>query len=65
MKSIRNGDYMQNSVLTAPFYEIVEDYEHRFAEAEKNSILPDNPDMDAVGSFVEEINRHVILEDFD
>lgn len=26
--------------------------------------IPDNPDMEAVGRFVERINRHVIMEDF-
>ena len=62
--SIRNGDYMEDSVLTPAFYEIVSEYERRFAEAEKDSRLPDNPDMEAVGKFVEHINRHVIMEDF-
>ena len=62
--SIRNGGYMQDSVLTPAFYDIVSDYERRFAEAEKNSRLPDNPDVDAIGQFVESINRHVIMEDF-
>ena len=62
--SIRHGGYMQDSVLTPAFYDIVSDYERRFAEAEKNSRLPDNPDMDAIGQFVESINRHVIMEDF-
>ena len=64
LRSIRNGGYMQDSVLTPAFYDIVSDYERRFAEAEKNSRLPDNPDMDAIGQFVESINRHVIMEDF-
>ncbi len=60
LRSIRNGDYMQENVLTPAFYEIVADYERRFQEAEKNSILPDNPDMEAVGRFVESINRRVV-----
>lgn len=64
LRSIRNGDYMKDGVLTKEFYEIVEDYERRFAEAEKRSALPDNPDMDAIGAFVEEINRRSITEDF-
>ena len=60
LRSIRNGDYMQENVLTPAFYEIVADYEHCFQEAEKNSILPDNPDMEAVGAFVESINRRIV-----
>ena len=63
LRSIRNGDYMQDSVLTPAFYEIVSDYERRFAEAEAHSMLPDNPDMDAVGAFVESINRRVVMEE--
>lgn len=51
---------MQNGILTPAFYEIVTDYEQRFHEAEKNSILPDNPDMEAVAAFVESINRRVV-----
>lgn len=63
LRSIRNGDYMQDSVLTPTFYEIVSDYERRFAEAEAHSALQDNPDMDAVEVFVESINRRVVLEE--
>ena len=58
--SIRNGDYMQEGILTPAFYEIVADYERRFHEAEKNSFLPDNPEMEAVAAFVESINRRVV-----
>ncbi|MBQ8053254.1 MAG: nucleotidyltransferase domain-containing protein [Lachnospiraceae bacterium] len=60
LRSIRNGDYMRENVLTPTFYEIVTDYEQRFHEAEARSILPDNPDMKAVGAFVENINRRVV-----
>lgn len=60
LRSIRDGGYMQESILTPAFYEIVTDYERRFQEAEKNSILPDNPDMEAIGDFVADINRRVV-----
>lgn len=63
LKSIRNGDYMSEGILTPDFYGIVSDYEKRFAEAEKKSQLPENPDMVLVEKFVESINRYVILED--
>ena len=36
------------------------DYEQRFHEAESRSILPENPDMKAVGTFVESVNRRVV-----
>ena len=60
LRSIRDGAYMQDSILTPAFYEILTDYERRFQEAEKNSILPDNPDMEAIGDFVADINRRVV-----
>ena len=64
LRSIRNGDYMTGGAFTPQFYEIVSDYEKRFAEAEARSSLPDNPDMEAIGRFVESINRRAISEDF-
>lgn len=63
LRSIRNGDFMEGSALNAEFYEIVSDYERRFSEAEKRSNLPDNPDMDKIGRFVEYVNRQAIRED--
>ena len=63
LRSIRDGDFMQESILIPAFYRIVADYERRFQEAEKNSILPDNPDMEAVGTFVESMNRRVVTEE--
>lgn len=60
--SIRDGAFMEDSILNDEFYRIVEEYEMRFAEAEKTSRLPDSPDLEAVGRFVEEINRRVVLE---
>ena len=60
LRSIRNGDYMQDKAFTPAFYEIVTDYERRFHEAEVRSTLPDNPDMKAVEAFVEGINRRVV-----
>ena len=64
LRSIRNGDFMEDSVLIPSFYTIVEEYEERFEQAEKKSRLPENPDMAAVGAFVERINRQVIMDEF-
>ena len=63
LRSIRNMDYMEDGVLIPEFYEIVAEYEARFAEAEKLSSLPDEPDMEAVSRFVESVNRRVVTED--
>lgn len=61
---IRDGEYMRDGVLQPEFYEIVADYERRFEEAERHSILPDQPDLDGVGAFVESINRRAVMEEF-
>ena len=64
LRGIRNGEHMRDGVLDERFYEIVADYEKRFEAAEKNSALPDEPDPEAVGAFVESVNRRAVLEDF-
>lgn len=51
---------MEDGVLNDTFYKIVSDYKARFAEAEKNSTLPDNPDMEKVEAYVESVNRRVV-----
>ena len=60
LKSIRDGNYMQDSALTPAFYEIVADYEKRLSEAERNSSLPDNPNMETISYFVESMNRKAL-----
>ena len=51
---------MKDSVLNDDFYKIVAEYEKEFAEAERSSTLPDNPDMEKVEAFVESVNRRII-----
>lgn len=63
LRSIRNGDYMEDGVLVPEFYEIAADYRARFEEAEKGSMLPDEPDYEAIARFVESVNRRVVMED--
>ena len=60
LKSIRDGYYMKDSILNDEFYKVVADYEKRFAEAERNSSLPDSPDMERIEAFVENVNRRII-----
>ena len=62
---IRNGETMlENGTLSPEFYEILDQYEHRFQEAARKTTLPDEPDMARVSSFVERINRHAVMEDY-
>lgn len=63
LMSIRDGKYMEDGRLSDEFYEILSDYEERFEHAEKETALPDNPDMDRIEALVEEINRHAVLGD--
>lgn len=60
LKAVRDGQFMKDSVLTEEFYKVVSKYEQMYAEAERNSKLPDNPDMEAVGKYVLDINRRII-----
>ena len=62
LRKIRSGYYMENSVLNKDFYDIVNEYEQRFEEAKKKTLLPDQPDMDAIGKFVEHVNMQVVLQ---
>ena len=59
--AIRKGEYMQeDGTFSAAFYDILDEYERTLDEASIKTTLPDNPDMDKVGKFVERINRFVI-----
>ena len=65
LMEIRNGGFMADDGTMKPeFYEILDQYEHRFQEAAQKTTLPDNPEMDKVGKFVEYINRHAVMEDY-
>ena len=62
LRSIRSGDFMTDGIMNDAFYEIVSEYQTRFEEAEQASKLPENPDMAAVSTFVESVNRRVVME---
>ena len=59
---IRQGGFRQGDNAFSPeFYEILEEYEKRLEEASAATQLPDNPDMDKVGAYVERVNRYVVV----
>ena len=64
LRKIRDGEYMKDGIMTSAFYGIVSEYEHRFEEAERNSLLPEQPDMAAIEALTEEINRRAVMEDY-
>ena len=58
LMKIREGSFMQqDSTMSKEFFEILDQYERRFQESARSTTLPDTPDMDKVGAFVEGINR--------
>ncbi len=60
---IRDGGFMQeDGTFSQAFYDVLEEYENYFKEAAEKTSLPDSPDMQKVGSFVERINRMAIME---
>lgn len=61
LRSIRRGDFQkEDKNFSDEFYAILSDYENRLERATKNTILPDNPDMEKVEAFVEYVNRKAI-----
>lgn len=61
LRSIRRGDYQkEDGTYKQEFYEMLTDYEERLKIATERSELPDNPDMDKVETFVEQINGYAI-----
>ena len=58
---IRTGGFQREDKTFSPeFYDLLADYETRLERAAKESILPDNPDMERVEAFVESINRRAL-----
>lgn len=58
---IRRGEFQQEDKTFSPeFYEILADYERRLEQAARESVLPDQPDLEKVEEFVEYINRKAL-----
>lgn len=61
LMKVRNGGFRrEDGTFQAEFYEIVADYEKQLEEAAAVCRLPDAPDMERVGAFVEYVNRKSI-----
>lgn len=62
---IRSGGFQrEDGTFSSGFYDILADFEGRLEKAARESILPDNPDMEKVEAFVEYVNRRVIEGDY-
>lgn len=65
LRKIRAGGFRgDDNTFSAEFYDLLADYENRLEQAAKHSALPDNPDMEKVGTFVEYVNRRTVDGDF-
>ena len=60
LKIRRGGFQREDKTFSPEFYEILADYEGRLERAARESILPDEPDMERVETFVEEMNRKAL-----
>ena len=58
---IREGGFQkEDGTFDAEFYDMLDEYERHLERAAKSSSLPDNPDLEKVGAFMEYVNRRVI-----
>lgn len=65
LRKIRAGGFRgDDNTFSAEFYDLLADYENRLEQVAKHSALPDNPDMEKVGTFVEYVNRRTVDGDF-
>lgn len=62
---IRNGGFQkEDRTFSSEFYDILAHYESELERATRETSLPDNPDTEKVGAFVEYVNRKAIEGDF-
>ena len=65
LMKIRSGGFRkEDGTFDSEFYDILADFEERRQTATRESVLPDNPDMEKVGAFVEYVNRRSIEGDY-
>lgn len=58
---IRNGGFQKADRTFLPeFYEMLSGYEKRMERAARESVLPDNPDIEKIEALVEQINRKAL-----
>ena len=60
LKIRRGGFQKEDKTFSPEFYDLLSDYEKRLEQAVRESILPDQPDMEQVEAFVESINRRAL-----
>ena len=58
--SIRNGDYMEDGVLSDRFYKLVDGLHKRFEEASEKTKLPAKPDFNSIEKWLIKVYRSYI-----
>ena len=62
---IRDGGFMQDDgTMDSQYWEILDMYKRKFREAAEKTTLPDHPDLDKVGAFVESVNYHAVTGEY-
>lgn len=65
LMKIRNGGFQrEDKTFDGEFYDLLADYERQLNKAARESVLPDNPDMEKVEAFVEYVNKRAIEGDY-
>lgn len=61
LMDIRNGRYLDGNRQPVPeFFEMVDEYEKRLDYAQKNTSLPEEPDVRKINDFVASVNERVV-----
>jgi len=61
---IRGGDFQKDDgTFRDEFYELLSDYEKKLDDAAKNTVLPDEPDMNLVQEYVMSVNEKVVRDE--
>lgn len=64
LMKIRLGEYeVEKGTLSNEFWKILDEYETKFKEAQKMSVLPDKPDFAAIEKLKRDINRKIVMND--
>lgn len=64
LQSIRRGDYQKaDGGFREEFYDIINEYEKKLNDAASNTILPDEPDVQAVQEYVMKVNEKMIRDE--
>ena len=65
LKQITQGDFLVDGELTKEYFDIAFEYVAKADEAYRASKLPEQPDYKRINEITAEVNRRIILGDYD